>query len=132
LRAFGQEGRQDEQHLKTSPVTATRFIIQLLREAKIKLVLWNVERLIAASQNKPYQRLEKKHRFKVLSAIPIQQIRERATNDLLVEEDRKTPAEFSKGVWPQVEGRPSYAIRAISVETTKSTPSGRIKKAVGR
>src|ERR1017187_1830087 len=75
LRAFDQTERQDELHLKVSLVTANRFIGQLLREANIKQVLWNVERIIACSQNKPYKRLEAQHGFKVLSAIPMQQIR---------------------------------------------------------
>ncbi len=60
LRAFDQTDRQDELHLRVSLVTANRFIIQLLQEGEIKQMLWNVERLIAASHNKPYQRLEAK------------------------------------------------------------------------
>jgi hypothetical protein len=103
LRAFDQTGRQDELHLRVSLVTANRFIAQLLREAKIKQVLWNVERLIAGSQNKPYQRLEARLGFKILSAIPIQQIRE-ATGDNLSEEDRNRLQNFQKLRWPQVEG----------------------------
>ena len=108
LRAFDQTDRQDEMHLKVSLVTANRFIDQLLREAKIKQVLWNVERLIAGSQNKPYQRLEARHGFKILSAIPIQQIREAAGGDNLPEEDRNRLRNFQKLRWPQVAGRSPF------------------------
>jgi hypothetical protein len=110
LRAFDQTERQDEQHLRVSLATANHFISQLLREAKIKQVLWNIERLIAASQNKPYQRLEAQHGFKVLSAIPIQQIREAASGDSLPEEDRNRLRNFQKLRWPQVEGRSPSAV----------------------
>jgi hypothetical protein len=102
LRAFDQTERQDELHLKVSLVTANHFIGQLLREAKIKQVLWNVERLIAGSQNKPYQRLEAQHGFKILSAIPIQQIREAVSGNYLSEEDRNRLRNFQKLRWPQV------------------------------
>jgi hypothetical protein len=62
LRAYDQTERQDELHLKVSLVTSRSFISQLLKEEKTRQVLWNVERLIAASQTKPYQRLELKPR----------------------------------------------------------------------
>ncbi len=107
LRAFDQDGRQDELHLKTSLVTANHFITQLLEETKIKQVLWNVERLIGASQNKPYRRLEQKHGFEILSAIPIEQIQRAAANNLLPEEDRKRLQNFQRTRWPQVVRRGS-------------------------
>jgi hypothetical protein len=76
----------------------------LLQETKIKQALWNVERLIAASQNKPYQRLEAKHGFTVLSAIPIQQMM--AYSALaLPEQDGNRLRNFLKLRWPQVEAR---------------------------
>jgi hypothetical protein len=104
LRAFDQAERQDELHLKVSLVTANRFIVQLLQETKIKQALWNIERLIAASQNKPYQRLEAKHGFTVLSAIPIQPMKE-STTLALPEDDGNRLRNFLKLRWPQVEGR---------------------------
>lgn len=113
LRAFDQTERQDELHLNVSLVTANRFIGQLLREAKIKQVLWNVERIIACSQNKPYKRLEAQHGFKVLSAIPIQKIREAAGGESLPEEDHNRLRNFLKLRWPQVDAQsPSGGIVA--------------------
>jgi hypothetical protein len=79
LKAFDQSGRQDERHLKVSLITAKGFIEQLLREGKVKHVLWNVERLIAATQNKPYRRLETQHGFHFISAIQIKNIQETAS-----------------------------------------------------
>jgi len=105
LRAFDQEGRQDELHLKTSLVTTNYFITQLLRDTQIKQVLWNIERLIAASQNKPYQRLEKQHGFKVLSAVPLQHIQEAVRNKSLPEDDRNRLYNFQSIRWPQVQKR---------------------------
>jgi hypothetical protein len=105
LRAYDQSDRQDELHLRLSLTTANGFIDQLLREAKIKQVLWNVERLIAASQNHPYQRLEARHQFRILSAIPIERIQETAGDKHLPEEDRQRLWNFQKLRWPQVEGR---------------------------
>ena len=109
LRAFEQAGRQDELHLKTSLVTANSFIIQLLREAEIRQVLWNVERVIAASQIKPYQRLEEKHGFKILSAVPIQQIRESATGGVLPEEERNRLQKFETSGGHRLEDAPFQA-----------------------
>lgn len=105
LRAFNQEGRQDELHLKTSLVTANGFITQLLRDTQIKQVLWNIERLIAASQNKPYQRLEEQHGFKILSAVPVRQIQEAVRNDSLPPEHRNRLHNFQNVRWPQIEKR---------------------------
>jgi hypothetical protein len=102
LRAFDQTDRQDKLHLKVSLVTANRFLIQLLQEGKTKQVLWNVERLIAAGQNKPYRRLEARHGFKILSAIPAPQIRSASTGDL-PEEDRRRLQNFLERRWPQIE-----------------------------
>ncbi len=102
LRAFDQSERQDELHLKVSLVTSGCFIAQLLRETKIKQVLWNVERLIAASQNRPYQRLESDFRFKVLSAIPIRAIEEAVGQGGLPEADRHRLEQFLTLRWPQV------------------------------
>ena len=104
LRAFDQTDRQDESHLKVSLVTASCFLRQLLQEGKTKQVLWNVERLIAACQNKPYRRLEARHEFKILAAIPVPQIRQAISGDL-PEEDRRRLQNFLERRWPQVEGR---------------------------
>jgi hypothetical protein len=68
-------------------------------------VLWNVERLIAASQNKPYRRLEEKHGFEILSAVPIGQIQEAAGNSGLPEGDRNRLRSFHSTRWPQVVSR---------------------------
>ncbi len=102
LRAFDQDGRQDELHLKTSLVTANHFIKQLLHETKIKQVLWNVERLIAVSQYNPYRRLQEKHGFEILTAVPVRQIQEAAESNTLPEEDRNRLQNFQSTRWPQV------------------------------
>jgi hypothetical protein len=53
--------------------------------------------------------LEAQHGFKVLSAIPIPQIREAAGIDKLPEEDRNRLRNFLKLRWPQVEARATAA-----------------------
>jgi len=63
-----------------------------------------VERLIAAGQNKPYRRLEAKHGFKIRSAIPITQLRNAIAGDL-PEQDRHRLQNFVERRWPQVEGQ---------------------------
>jgi hypothetical protein len=103
LKAFDQAERQDELHLKVSLKTANRFIGQLLREGEVKQVLFNVERLIAASQNKPYRRLETQYGFEVTSAIPLNKITEAATDGTLPTKDRNRLQNFIKLRWPKVE-----------------------------
>jgi len=103
LRAFNQEERQDKLHLKTSLVTACHFIAQLLRDTQVKQVLWNIERLIAASQNKPYQRLEEEHEFKILSAVPLREIQEAVRSKSLPKDDLDRLHKFVTVRWPQVE-----------------------------
>lgn len=54
-----------------------------------------MERLIAASQNKPYQRLEEELGFRILSAVPVEEIRN-STAAALPEEDRNRLRNFLK------------------------------------
>jgi hypothetical protein len=105
LRAYNQTGRQDELHLKVSLLTSRAFISQLITKAKSKQVLWNVERLIAASQIKAYQRLEVKHGFQVLSAVPIQEMEAATTSSGLPEEERNRLQQFMTKRWPRVAGK---------------------------
>ncbi len=105
VRAFDQEGRQDELHLKTSLVTANGFMTQLLGDGQVRQVLWNIERLIAASQYKPYRRLEEQRGFRILSAVPLQRIQESVQNKSLPENDRNRLHNFQSVRWPQVERR---------------------------
>jgi hypothetical protein len=109
LRAFDQDDRQDELHLKTSLATADRFIEQLLQESQIKQALWNVERLIAASQYKPYRRLQQKHGFEILSAVPVKRIQEAAECETLPEADLNRLRNFQTSRWPEVVERASSA-----------------------
>lgn len=102
LRAYDQADRQDELHLKVSLLTSMPFIAQLLDQSNIREALWNVERLIAASRTKPYQRLESKHRFRILSAVPIPQIRAAASGTTITPEDRHRLKQFITKRWTQV------------------------------
>ena len=107
LRTFDQDGRQDVLHLKTCLVTADQFIKQLLQETKTKQALWNVGRLIAANQYKPYRRLQEKHGFEILSAVPLMQIQETAESNTLPEEDQNRLQNVQSKQWPQVVKRAS-------------------------
>jgi hypothetical protein len=100
LKAFDQTDRQDEVHLKVCLITSNYFIDQLLREGKTRQVLLNVERLIAASQNKPYRRLEAEYGFTILSAVPIKQMQAAASSDAFPEKDRSQLGNFVKLRWP--------------------------------
>ena len=65
-------------------------------------MLWNVERLISASALKAYRRLEQHYQFSILSAIPIERIREVAygTEPDLVE--REKLGHFLERRWKQI------------------------------
>jgi hypothetical protein len=98
--------------LKVSLLTSRSFISQLLQEAKIRDLLWNVERLIGASQIKPYRRLEVTHGFRVLSAVRIQEMETAATSASLPEEDRNRLVQFLTKRWPGVEGHLTLGVVA--------------------
>ena len=104
LRAYEQSDGQDGLHLKVCLLTSRSFIVQLLSESRIRQVLWNVERLIAAGQLKPYRRLEAEHGLNILSAVPIQEIAAAAAHAGLSEEDRKRLQHFVAERWKRVEG----------------------------
>jgi hypothetical protein len=102
LRAYDQKARQDELHLKISLLNCNRFILELLKEGKARLVLWNIERLIAASQTKAYRRLEREHNFRLLSAVPLAEIQRASASGAMPEEDRNRLRQFLSVRWPQV------------------------------
>jgi hypothetical protein len=107
LRAYDQSGRQDEMHLKVSLLASHAFIAELAKNSEIRQVLWNVERLIAASQNKPYQRLEAQHGFKILSAVPTKEIAQVAASTEISNTDGERLHRFLNQRWPRVQGAPT-------------------------
>jgi hypothetical protein len=99
LRHFKQDQREDELHLRISLAASHRFLAELLRQLEIRQVLWNAERLIAASGLKPYRRIETKYDIDILGAIPIREIRLEAENQSQSEADRKRLANFAHIRW---------------------------------
>lgn len=102
LKAFDQANRQDEWHLRLSLATAARFVEDLLRQKEIKLALWNVERIIAASQHIRNRKLEQKFQFDLKSAVPIAAIERTATDPELLAEDRERLNRFLGARWPRL------------------------------
>jgi hypothetical protein len=102
LKAYDQNDRQDELHLKVCLLTSHSFLVQLLREAKVKQVLWNIERLIAASQTKPYLRLQTERNFNILSAAPIEEIASATASSEISKEDRQRLEKFLNERWSRL------------------------------
>jgi len=99
LRNFDQDGRDDEMHLRVCLAASRCFLNQIVSEAKIRMALWNIERLIAAHQFKPYKRLETQFRFNVLDGIPHDDILNHSTNPALDEADRNRLSQFLNVRW---------------------------------
>jgi hypothetical protein len=102
LRHFKQDAREDEFHLKISLQSSRGFLMELLEQREIRHLLWNCERLIAASQMKPYRGLEKHYHFEIKSAIPIKEIRSEAHGSRHRNEDRKRLENFAGKRWEQL------------------------------
>jgi hypothetical protein len=103
LRHFDQKDRQDEKHLQVSLRASTAFLSELLQLGEVRHLLWNIERLIAASSLKAYKHLEEKHHFHLLSAVPIDRIREVAYASEPPLEDRPKLVSFLERRWPQIQ-----------------------------
>jgi len=102
LRHFKQDQREDELHLRISLAASHQFLTELLRQHEIRQVLWNCERLIAASRLKPYRRLQAKYSLDILCAIPIKEIRLEAENQSQTEVDRKRLINFAQVRWEEL------------------------------
>ena len=94
LRHFNQDTREDETHLRVSLLASNHFLQELLGKQEIHQLLWNCERLIAASSLKPYRRLQSQYKFDLLSAIPIEKIRLERSNQNQSPEDRRRLGNF--------------------------------------
>jgi len=77
LRHFSQEDRQDLVHLRVSLKASRAFITEALKQSA-RLALWNCNRLIDAHRQKPNRKMEEKHGFQILSAVPVDSIRSEA------------------------------------------------------
>ncbi len=102
LRHFNQETRQDELHLKVSIQAFRRFIMELVEAREVRLALWNWRRLVECHRTKPNRRLEKEHRFKILDAIPISEMRQESENPKQSMEAREKLKNFCRLHWPRV------------------------------
>jgi hypothetical protein len=99
LRHFSQEQRQDLAHLQVSLKASKMFIAEALKQSA-RLALWNCNRLIDAHRQKPNQKLEQKHGFQILSAVPIDSVRSEAR--LGKPEDRRRLQRFLSIQWPKI------------------------------
>lgn len=103
LRRFPQNDRQDLLHLQISLAACQEFLSEVvLRDTSY--TLWNCNRLIRASQESRNQRLERKYLFRILSAIPIANMRAAAERASLPGQDRERLQRFLKLQWPRITG----------------------------
>lgn len=72
LRHFEQEGRNDLSHVRSCIQTSSRFIAEMSENPKA--TLWNCNRILHASTLKPYVKLASTHGFRLLDAIPVEEI----------------------------------------------------------
>jgi hypothetical protein len=103
LRNFSQDGRDDDMHLRVCLAAARCFLNQIISEGKIRMALWNIERLIAAHQFKPYNRLEVQFKFNILDGIPNDDILKHSTDPALDEADRNRLAQFLNVRWKSIQ-----------------------------
>ena len=99
LRHFSQEDRQDLIHLQVSLKASKAFITQALKQSA-RLALWNCNRLIEAHRQKPNRKMEQKHGFEILSAVPLDGIQSAVQEGNL--EDRERLQRFLSIQWPKV------------------------------
>lgn len=102
LKAFDQANRQDKWHLRLSLAATARFLENLLRQKEIRVALWNVERILAASQHSRNRKLEQRFHFDLKSAVPIAAIERAATDPELAEEERGRLNRFLRTRWPRL------------------------------
>lgn len=109
LRHFDQSDRQDKEHLLVCLEASGHYLKELLAVGHVKVVLREVERLISVQATKPAHRLERTHRFKLLSAIPIEAFRPAAKNPALPMIERQRLKNFLAKRWPGVSRHKSSA-----------------------
>jgi hypothetical protein len=102
---FDQAGRNDLEHLRVCLEAANCFLAELVQQREVRMVLTNMERLLALHGWKPTGRLETEHQFSILSAIPIENIRDAARDEMVPLEDRKRLERFCSLRWPQAEAK---------------------------
>jgi hypothetical protein len=103
LRHFDQDGREDELHLRVCLAASRHFLKQILSEAKVRIALWNIERLISAHQFKPFKRLEQDLAVNLLDAIPVEHICKFSTDPAVDEKDRSRLAQFLEIRWKSLQ-----------------------------
>ena len=120
LRHFNQEAREDESHLRVSLLASHRFLQELLKQQEIRPMLWNCERLIAASYLKPYRRLQLQYKLDLLSAIPVEDIRRESAKQDQSAEDRRRLGNFVEVRWNQIT-RPDMHQHGEEIERRRKT-----------
>jgi hypothetical protein len=99
LRHFSQEDRQDLVHLRVCLEASKAFIRQTLKQ-NTRMALWNCNRLIDAYRQRPNRKMEQKHGFRILGAVPIDSIRTEAERGS--QEDRDRLQKFLRIQWLRV------------------------------
>jgi hypothetical protein len=101
LRHFSQEGRQDYSHLCVCLEASRIFIAELLSQ-NVRFALWNCQRLIDIHGQKPFQKQEQTFGFKILSAIPIEEIEGAVQHSGVKAMDRKKLSNFLNIQWQKI------------------------------
>ncbi len=89
-------------HLRICLKTARCFLIAAFQQVQLRVVLRNIERIVAMHRFKPYRRLEAALGFNLLDAVPIEEMKRAAESGSLSAEDAPRLDRFLTSRWPQV------------------------------
>jgi len=102
LRHFDQQERQDEFHLRVCLQASVRFLEETVAAGEVRLLLWNVKRLVSGRQLKAVRRLEQQYGLNLLAAVPMSRLRREAKNPRQSAENRDRLARFLTEYWPRM------------------------------
>jgi len=102
LRHFDQTERQDEFHLRVCLEASVRFLEETVAAGEVRLLLWNVKRLINGRQLKAVRKLEQQYGFNLLQAVPLTRLRREAKDPRQSAENRDRLARFLTEYWPRM------------------------------
>lgn len=102
LRHFDQTERQDRIHLIVVLEACQSYFRELLGAGQVRVALHEVERLIRVHGLKAMKKLERAHKFVVLSAVPIAAFQESWAKSKAGAPDRVRLENFLQKRWPAI------------------------------
>jgi len=105
LRHFEQKERQDEFHLKLCLASIKPFFAELLKAKQVRLVLWNVRRLVDCASVRPNQKICAQHGLDIFSFVPAKMLCAHVESTELSQADRDKIRRFCSDYWPRVQAK---------------------------